>query len=261
MRDRDGSASKPTDGVITRVEALGYRSLRYVSQRLGPFHVLVGANASGKSTFLDVIAFLGDIVRAGVEVAVQGDPGHRVALRAPDAKQLTWMRQGARFELAIHERVERGEALTADGMVGLMADLFAEGYGDEVVVDRARVGSTWMQFSTHFYANFYVYQYATGISGAHALARRVLAGEQGAVEAYLGFLKAGGSRFPLDTLRLAGVENSVILKPYGIKGWVAAGLPTAGDRTLDEATALARLERCLRGEEPGCGPLANQEDA
>lgn len=62
-------------------------------------------------------------------------------------------------------------------------------------------------------------------------------------------------------LRLAGVENSVILKPYGIKGWVAAGLPTAGDRTLDEATALARLERCLRGEEPGCGPLANREDA
>ena len=112
----------------------------------------------------------------------------------------------ARFELAIHERVERGEALTADWMNGLMADLFAEGYGPEVVVDRERVGSTWMQFSTHFYANFYVYQYATGISGAHALARRVLAGEPGAVDAYLGFLKAGGSRFPLETLRLAGVD-------------------------------------------------------
>jgi oligoendopeptidase F len=112
----------------------------------------------------------------------------------------------ARFELAVHERVERGEALTADGMIGLMADLFAEGYGDEVAVDRKRVGSTWMQFSTHLYANFYVYQYATGIAGAHALARGVLDGRTGAAAAYLDFLKAGGSDFPLAILRQAGVD-------------------------------------------------------
>ncbi|MFN8566271.1 MAG: M3 family metallopeptidase [Kouleothrix sp.] len=79
----------------------------------------------------------------------------------------------ARFELAIHAAVERGEALTADGMIGLLADLFAEGYGDEVQVDRERVGITWAQFSTHLYSNFYVYQYATGIAAAHALAEGV----------------------------------------------------------------------------------------
>ncbi|MEI7769718.1 MAG: oligoendopeptidase F [Chloroflexales bacterium] len=112
----------------------------------------------------------------------------------------------ARFELAVHERVEAGGALTAAYLIDLMADLFAEGYGDEVVLDRPRVGSTWMQFSTHLYANFYVYQYATGISGAHALARGVLAGEVGAAERYLQFLKAGSSRYPLDALRLAGVD-------------------------------------------------------
>jgi oligoendopeptidase F len=112
----------------------------------------------------------------------------------------------ARFELAIHAQVEAGQALTADGMIDLMADLFSEGYGDAVIVDRPRVGSTWMQFSTHLYANFYVYQYATGISGAHALARRVLAGEPDAAEAYLQFLKAGSSVYPLDALRLAGVD-------------------------------------------------------
>ncbi|MBX0329033.1 oligoendopeptidase F [Oscillochloris sp. ZM17-4] len=112
----------------------------------------------------------------------------------------------ARFELAIHERVEAGGALTAAYLIDLMADLFSEGYGDEVVVDRPRVGSTWMQFSTHLYANFYVYQYATGISGAHALARGVLAGEEGAADRYLQFLKAGSSRYPLDALRLAGVD-------------------------------------------------------
>jgi oligoendopeptidase F len=112
----------------------------------------------------------------------------------------------ARFELEIHERVERGQALTADSMIALMADLFAEGYGDEVVVDRERVGSTWMQFSTHLYANFYVYQYATGISGAHALAQGVLERREGAAERYLGFLKAGSSAYPLDILRAAGVD-------------------------------------------------------
>ena len=90
-------------------------------------------------------------------------------------------------------------------LVGL-ADLFAEGYGDEVTMDRARTGITWAQFSSHLYANFYVYQYATGISGAHALANRVLAGEPDAAERYLTFLRAGGSRYPLDALHEAGVD-------------------------------------------------------
>ena len=112
----------------------------------------------------------------------------------------------ARFELEIHERVERGEALSAQTLIDLMADLFAEGYGDEVVMDRDRVGITWAQFATHLYANFYVYQYATGISGAHALAEEVLAGKPGAAQRYLEFLKAGGSLFPLDALKLAGVD-------------------------------------------------------
>jgi oligoendopeptidase F len=114
----------------------------------------------------------------------------------------------ARFELDLHERAERGEPLTATVMNELMADLFAEGYGDDLAMDRARVGSTWAQFSTHLYANFYVYQYATGISGANALAQGVLNGDAGAVERYLEFLRAGGSHYPLDALRRAGVDLS-----------------------------------------------------
>ncbi len=112
----------------------------------------------------------------------------------------------ARFELEIHERVERGEALTADDLNDLMADLFAEGYGSEVVMDRERVGITWAQFSSHLYSNFYVYQYATGISGAHTLGQAVLDGRPGAVDRYLDFLKAGSSLYPLDALRYAGVD-------------------------------------------------------
>lgn len=112
----------------------------------------------------------------------------------------------ARFELETHSRAERGQALTADTMIGLMADLFSEGYGDEVEVDRNRVGITWAQFHTHLYSNFYVYQYATGISGAHALAQKILVGEPGAADRYLTFLKSGGSQYPLDTLQQAGVD-------------------------------------------------------
>ncbi|HRQ37916.1 MAG TPA: oligoendopeptidase F [Chloroflexota bacterium] len=112
----------------------------------------------------------------------------------------------ARFELEIHERVERGQALTADSLINLMADLFAEGFGDEVVMDRERVGITWAQFHTHLYSNFYVYQYATGISAAHALADGILAGTPDAAPNYLAFLKAGGSVYPLEALQLAGVD-------------------------------------------------------
>lgn len=120
----------------------------------------------------------------------------------------------ARFELEIHKRVERGEALTADALIRLMADLFAEGYGDEVAMDRERIGITWAQFPNHLYANFYVYQYTTGIAAAHALAGRVLAGESGAADAYLDFLKAGGSRYPLEALKMAGVDMT---KPEAVE--------------------------------------------
>ncbi len=111
----------------------------------------------------------------------------------------------ARFERETHERIEQGEGLTADLLEGRMADLFGEAYGPDFAFDRERVGMTWAQFS-HLYAPFYVYQYATGISGAHALARGVLAGESGAAERYLDFLRAGGSAYPLDVLREAGVD-------------------------------------------------------
>jgi len=117
----------------------------------------------------------------------------------------------ARFELEIHERVEGGGALTANYLNNLMADLINEVHGSEVEVsdaDRDRLGSTWAQFHTHLYSNFYVYQYATGIAGANHLAERVAAGDQGAVDSYLAFLKSGGSMYPLEGLKLAGVDMS-----------------------------------------------------
>jgi len=113
----------------------------------------------------------------------------------------------ARYELEMHERVEDGAPVNAASMIDLTADLFAEGYGGEVVEDRDRMGITWSQFG-HMYMNFYVYQYATGISGAHALADRVLSGEPAAAEDYLEFLGAGSSVYALDALKAAGVDLS-----------------------------------------------------
>ena len=115
----------------------------------------------------------------------------------------------ARLELEIHERVERGVALTADSLNHLMADLMMEVYGSEVDVsdrDRDRIGSTWAQFHTHLYSNFYVYQYATGIAAADHLVTRVAAGDPQAVESYRAFLRSAGSMYPLEGLRMAGVD-------------------------------------------------------
>jgi oligoendopeptidase F len=115
----------------------------------------------------------------------------------------------ARLELEMHERVERGGAITAEYLNNLMADLLLEVYGSEVDVserDRDRIGSTWAQFHTHLYSNFYVYQYATGIAAADHLVQRVAAGDKKAVDSYLAFLKSASSMYPLDGLRMAGVD-------------------------------------------------------
>jgi oligoendopeptidase F len=111
----------------------------------------------------------------------------------------------ARFELETHQRVERGEPLTADSMIDLMADLFSEGFGPNFDIDRQRVGMTWSTF-VHLFADYYVYAYATGISGAHTLAGKILRGEPNAVENYLGFLKAGSSDYSLNVLKKAGAD-------------------------------------------------------
>jgi len=111
----------------------------------------------------------------------------------------------ARFELDIHERLERGEGVTADTLMKLMDDLFAEGFGGELAIDHDRHGIIWATFG-HLYADYYVYQYATGISAANALAQRILAGTPHAAEDYLRFLQAGNSVYSLDALKIAGVD-------------------------------------------------------
>lgn len=112
----------------------------------------------------------------------------------------------ARFELETHQRVEKGQPLTADSMIDLMADLFSEGYGGEMDLDRERVGITWGTFTTHLYIDFYSFQYAIGISAANAIAKRILGGVPNAAEDHINFLKAGSSKSPIEVFKIAGVD-------------------------------------------------------
>lgn len=87
--------------MISRIEVLGYRALRYVSQRIGAFQILVGPNASGKSSFLDAVGFLGDMLRSGPTKAILGDRRAGILQRAPDPTHLFWMRKGPTFQIAV----------------------------------------------------------------------------------------------------------------------------------------------------------------
>jgi len=110
----------------------------------------------------------------------------------------------AEFERDVHAAEEAGEALTLDAFKriyrGLLTAYFGPGFAldDELELECLRI--------PHFYSAFYVYKYATGISAAVALAAQVL--ESGDASRYLGFLRSGGSRFPIETLAAAGVDMS-----------------------------------------------------
>lgn len=110
----------------------------------------------------------------------------------------------AEFELHVHQTVERGEALTAEGMSEYYLGLNKDFYGAEVNVDDC-VSIEWARIP-HFYYDFYVYQYATGISAAAALAQQILQEGAPAVERYLGFLRGGSSDNSINLLKGAGVD-------------------------------------------------------
>ncbi|MCL7960638.1 MAG: oligoendopeptidase F [marine benthic group bacterium] len=121
----------------------------------------------------------------------------------------TFFRQSmfAEFELAIHERVEGGEALTADDFSELYGELIRRYHGHaDGVVDIDEIFHLEWAYIPHFYYNFYVYQYATSVAAASYLAEQILDDAPGATEAYLDLLRAGGAGYPYDLLVKAGVD-------------------------------------------------------
>ena len=134
----------------------------------------------------------------------------------------------AEFEKIIHAIEESGDALTLDVFKSeyrkLLQTYFAENFvlDTELDLECLRI--------PHFYHAFYVYKYATGISAAVALSERVLLGKPGSVESYLNFLRSGGSNFPLETLKAAGVDMTT---PAPIESTLRLF-----ERRLDELEAL-----------------------
>jgi oligoendopeptidase F len=135
----------------------------------------------------------------------------------------------AEFEKIIHAIEESGDALTLDVFRSEYHKLLENYFAEDFVLDQ-ELDLECLRIP-HFYHAFYVYKYATGISAAVALSQRVVSGESGSVEAYLNFLRSGGSKFPLETLKAAGVD-------------MAAPVPIESTLRLFEQR-LAELEELL----------------
>ena len=114
--------------------------------------------------------------------------------------------QFAEFEYEIHKIVENGGALTADTLSDTYYDINKKYYGEYITYDD-EIRYEWARIP-HFYYNFYVYQYATGISAASAFAKKILNEGKPAVEKYINYLKSGSSDYSLEILKKAGVDMS-----------------------------------------------------
>ena len=153
----------------------------------------------------------------------------------------TYFRQAqfAEFELAIHKQVEQGQPLTGASMTATYLDILKRYYGADAGVTRVDdlYGIEWA-YIPHFYNAFYVYQYATSIAASSLLAEDVLAKKKGALDRYLGLLKAGGSDDPYVLLQKAGVDMATPA-PYD-------ALARRMNTIMDEMEAI--LERKASGK-------------
>jgi oligoendopeptidase F len=112
----------------------------------------------------------------------------------------------AEFEKMIHEKSAESIPLSADLLCSEYFALNRKYHGDWVAPNQ-RIEMEWARIP-HFYYNFYVYKYATGLSAAAQLSKNILSGDKDKLEAYLGFLKAGDSKDVLDIMKDAGVDLS-----------------------------------------------------
>jgi oligoendopeptidase F len=117
--------------------------------------------------------------------------------------------QFAEFELRMHEMSQQGKPITGESLAKLYMDITKRYYGHDqkVCIVDDYVAHEW-SFVPHFYRDFYVFQYATSFTASEALAAKVKTGDADATRRYLAFLNAGGSKYPIDLLKDAGVDMS-----------------------------------------------------
>lgn len=191
------------DNVYTLTHELGHSLHSYYSRKEQPFVY------SNYTIFVaEVASTLNEALLTHYLLETTEDPKKKMYIlnHYLDSFRGTVFRQTmfAEFEKLIHERVEAGQALTADELSKLYYDLNLLYFGPDMVVD-PDIELEWARIP-HFYYNFYVYKYATGFSAAAALSKQILEEGAPAVERYLSFLKSGGSDYPIELLKKAGVD-------------------------------------------------------
>jgi oligoendopeptidase F len=194
------------EDVSTTTHELGHTMQSYLSNKTQPFPL-----AHYPIFVAEVASTFNELLLNQYMVRTIDNPDVRLSLLMSrlDGFKGTLFRQTqfAEFELAIHQKAEAGEPLTNEALNNLYGSSLKRYYGHEQgVCEVSDLYSVEWSYIPHFYYNFYVYQYATSFTASVALAEKVLAGEKGSVERYMEFLSAGGSDYPIELLKRAGVD-------------------------------------------------------
>jgi oligoendopeptidase F len=194
------------DDMSTVAHELGHGMQSYFSNKAQPYPL-----SSYPSFVAEVASTFNEALLIEYMLKTTKDSATRLSLLGAYLENIkgTVFRQTqfAEFELRLHEMAEKGQPLTGDSISKLYAEIAKKYYGSEqgVCAVDDYIAYEWA-FIPHFYRNFYVYQYATSFAAASALSEKVLSGTPGATERYLKFISAGGSKYPIDLLKDAGVD-------------------------------------------------------
>ena len=189
--------------VSTLAHEIGHSIHSYYSRKTQPYMY-----ASYTIFSAEIASTTNEILLINDLINKETDKGKKLYLVNQELEQIrtTVYRQlmFAEFELLTHEAIENGQALTAKEYNDMWIELNQRYFGVEMIVDKD-IEVEWARIP-HFYSDFYVYQYATGYAAASAFAKSILLGKENAIDDYKGFLKAGGSKYPIDAIKEAGVD-------------------------------------------------------
>jgi oligoendopeptidase F len=194
------------DDMSTLTHELGHAMQSYYSNRTQPYPM-----ADYPTFVAEVASTFNESLLVDHMLRSIGDDDTRLSLLGSYLENIkgTVFRQTqfAEFELAMHEMGQRGEAITGAALAELYLGITKKYYGHDagVAVVDDYVAHEW-SFIPHFYRDFYVFQYATSFTASEALAQKVKTGDADTVRRYMTFLSAGGSKYPIELLRDAGVD-------------------------------------------------------
>lgn len=191
------------EDVSTLAHEMGHSIHSYYSRKEQPYHY------AGYTLFCaEVASTTNEKLLIHHLIEKENDEKKKLSLINTELEQIrtTVFRQlmFAEFELYTHESLEKGIPLTSEDYSKAWHELNVKYFGPEMIVDE-NIDIEWARIP-HFYSDFYVYQYATGYAAASAFANAILEGKVNAVEKYKGFLKSGGSDYPIEILKKAGVD-------------------------------------------------------